>query len=110
MNRIIFPLEAGGQGPEVADLQTALQLLLDRGAILRDDEGARRELSAELEGERDERDYGDATSKVVAIFQEERKLEQSGNVDEPTVNLLIVLLRPWAMLDPLSQQRRIVVR
>ncbi|MEJ7632682.1 MAG: hypothetical protein WKF28_09250 [Rubrobacteraceae bacterium] len=69
MNRIIFPLEAGRQGPEVADLHAALQLLLDRGAILRDDEGARRELSAELERERAERVYGDATIKVVAIFR-----------------------------------------
>ena len=46
MNRIIFPLEPQMQGPEVADLQAALQLLLDRGFILRDDEGVRRELSA----------------------------------------------------------------
>ena len=68
MNKIIFPLEAGRQGPEVADLQAALQLLLDRGAILGDDEGARRELSAMLERERAERVYGDVTIKVVATF------------------------------------------
>ena len=46
------------QGPEVADLQAALQLLLDRGVILRDEEGARRELSAALQRERAERNYG----------------------------------------------------
>jgi peptidoglycan hydrolase-like protein with peptidoglycan-binding domain len=86
MNRIIFPLEAGRQGPEVADLQAALQLLLDKVAILRDDEGACRELSTTLERERAERVYGDVTIRVVATFQEESCLEPSGNVDEPTAN------------------------
>ena len=65
MNRIIFPLEAGGQGPQVADLQDALQLLLDRGVILPDDEGARRELSARLQSERAERIYDGTTSELV---------------------------------------------
>lgn len=42
---ILSPLEAQMQGPEVADLQAALQLL-DRGVILRDD--ARSEFSEDL--------------------------------------------------------------
>jgi hypothetical protein len=48
MNKIIFPLEPRMKEPEVGDLQDALQLLLDRGVILRDD-GAIGELSAVLQ-------------------------------------------------------------
>jgi hypothetical protein len=33
MNKITFPLELLMQGPEVGDLQAALQLFLDRGVI-----------------------------------------------------------------------------
>src|SRR5829696_2213729 len=109
MNRIIFPLEAGRRGPEVADLQAALQVLLYRGAILRDDEGARRELSAELERERAERVYGDVTIKVVAIFQEETRLEPSGNVDEPTAREINAFLQEWGLLDQHAHERPLVV-
>ncbi|MEJ7870614.1 MAG: neuraminidase-like domain-containing protein [Rubrobacteraceae bacterium] len=109
MNRIIFPLEAGRQGPEVADLQVALQLLLDRGAILRDDEGARRELYAELERERAERVYGDVTIKVVATFQEERRLDPSGNVDEPTASEINAFLQERGLLDQHAQEQLLVV-
>ena len=52
MNKIAFPLTLRMQGPQVADLQDALQLCLDRGALLANDEGARRELSVELKRER----------------------------------------------------------
>src|SRR5215218_159264 len=109
MNRIIFPLEAGRQGPEVADLQAALQLLLDRGAILGDDEGARHELYAGLERERAERVYGDVTIKVVATFQEESRLQPSGNVDEPTANEINAFLQEWGLLDQRAQERPLVV-
>lgn len=42
MNKIISPLRPYMRGEAVADLQEAMRLLLDRGAILRDDEGARK--------------------------------------------------------------------
>src|SRR5215211_9191228 len=107
MNRIIFPLEAGRRGPEVADLQNALQILLDRGTILRDDAGARRELSAMLQRERAEQLYGDVTIKVVATFQEESRLEPSGNVDEPTANEINAFLQELGLLD--QQEQPLVV-
>lgn len=72
MNKITFPLTLRMQGPAVGDLQAALQLLLDRGVILRDDERARRELTAALQRERAEQTYGNATSTLVSIFQEQR--------------------------------------
>ena len=46
MNKIIFPLKPQMQGSEVADLQAALQMLLDRSLILATDEGVRQELSS----------------------------------------------------------------
>ena len=92
MNKIIFPLKLRMRGPGVDNLQAALQLLLDRGVILTDDEGARRELSAALKLERAKQTYGAATRKLVNIFQEERRLEVSGAVDERTANTLNRLL------------------
>ena len=100
MNKITFPLKPRMKGPKVADLQAALQLLLDRGVILRDDEAARRELSAALQRERAEQTYGSATRKLVSVFQNERRLEPSGSVDEPTANALNAALKELGALDP----------
>ena len=76
------------EDPEVADLQAALQMLLDRGDLLRDDEGARRELSAELQRERAGRTYDGISFELVCIFQGQSSLEPSGNVDKPTANAI----------------------
>lgn len=92
MNKITFPLKARMQGAAVADLQDALQLLLERRVLLRDDEGARREQSALLQRERAAQTYGPATAKLVSIFQEERRLGGGGAVDEPTARALNALI------------------
>ncbi|MGH8628121.1 MAG: peptidoglycan-binding domain-containing protein [Gammaproteobacteria bacterium] len=80
------------QGPEVSDLQIALQLLLDRSIILRDYASARRELSVALKREHAEQTFGETTLKLVGIFQKQRGLEVSGVVDEPTADALNRLL------------------
>lgn len=100
MNRIIFPLKSRMKGPEVGDLQAALQLLLDRGVILPTDEAARRELSAVLKREHTKQIYGRATRKLVNIFQEERRLKVSGEVDEPTAGALNALLEELGAISP----------
>ncbi len=105
MNKITFPLKLRMRGPKVADLQDALQLLLDRGAILATDDAARRELFETLKRERTAQRYGSATRKLVSIFQEERRLQPSGEVDEPTANALNALLREWRMLDRETKPR-----
>jgi hypothetical protein len=69
MNRIIFPLEPQMQGPEVADLQVALQLLLDRVVILQDNEGTRHELSTALQHERAEQIYGGISRLTKRVCQ-----------------------------------------
>lgn len=88
MNKITFPLKPRMKGPAVDDLEDGLQLLLDRGVMLANDEAARRELSAALQREHTEQTFGEATRKLVSIFQQERHLEVSGMVDEPTASAL----------------------
>jgi hypothetical protein len=86
MNKITFPLKLNIQDPTVADLQDALQLCLDRSAVLANDGGARQQLSAALKPERGAQKYCDPTAKLVSIFQAERHLPPSGDVDGPTAN------------------------
>jgi hypothetical protein len=97
------------RGATVADLQQALKLLLDRGVILRDDEGARRELSAALEREHASQTYGGATGKLVGIFQEAHHLEVMGEVDERTAAALNGALTDLGAFDaPPDIQKRVV--
>lgn len=83
MNKIAFPLKPDMQGTLVADLQDALQQCLDRGILPLgdDDERTRRKWAAALERERDGQTYGDATAKLVSLFQDGRHLQASGEVD-----------------------------
>ena len=89
MRKITSSLNSRMKGVKVEDLQAALQLLLNKGALLPDNAGARRELSGALKLERAKRTYGNATRKLVSIFQEERRLEVSGSLDKPTANLVL---------------------
>ena len=91
--------------PEVADLQDALQVCLDRSAILANDADARQELLRALKPERDIQTYDLTTHKLVSIFQEERRLfdptgRPSGEVDESTAFAINALLHEWGLLDP----------
>jgi len=101
MNEITSPLLTPDmRGAAVADLQDALRLLLDRGAILRGDEGARRDVSTALERERGTQIYGGATRKLVSLFQETHRLEVSGEVDERTAATLKNVLTELGAFDP----------
>ena len=99
MNRITFPLKQPMQGAAVADLQAALQLLLKRGILLANAEGARRELSVALAREGADHTYREATQKLLSIFQEEHRLQVSGSVDEPTADALNGVLAELGVLD-----------
>lgn len=99
MNEITFPLNQRMQGAAVADLQDALQLCLNRRVLLANDEATRREVAEALKHERVEQSFGATTGRLVSRFQEERKLQPSGEVDEPTANALNALLREWGVLD-----------
>ena len=69
MKAIIFPLKLQMKRSEVGDLQNALQLLLERGVLLSNDDATRREVSETLKNERTEQRYGKATRRLVARFQ-----------------------------------------
>ena len=99
MNKITFPLKRDMQGAAVADLQDALLAFLDRGVVLAGDEGARRELSEALKRERIARKFGSATLKLVSTFQDERALQSSGVVDEPTAKVFNELLQEFGLLE-----------
>lgn len=99
MNNVTFPLKPQMQGPNVADLQAALQQLLERGAVLRDDERTRRELASALRREHEAQTFGEASRKVVALFQKARRIDDSGVVDSATADALNGLLREWGLLD-----------
>jgi hypothetical protein len=108
MNKITFPLNPRMQGPNVGDLQTALQLLLDKAIILPNDPSARRALSAGLAREHTEQTYGDSTREAVSVFQDERHLEVSGTVDEATAIALNRLLDELSA--PGDEQRAYTVK
>ena len=107
MNKITFPQKRQMKGPEVAGLQDALLLLLDRGTLLANDETVRRQLAESLRKERSDQTYGEATYTLVRTFQAERNLQASGDVDEPTAKALNALLAEWAASD--QPQRSFVV-
>lgn len=99
MKKITFPLKQRMQGEAVADLQDALQLLLDRRVLLANDEAARRQLMAGLQRERVGQTYGPATSQLVSRFQNEHRLPASGEVDEPTANALNARLNGLGVIE-----------
>jgi len=99
MNKITFPLDMGKQGSAISDLQAALLVLLERSVILPNDEGTRRELSINVERERATQTYGEATAKSVSIFQQQRNIQPSGNVNEITANAINALLSEFGVLD-----------
>ena len=93
MTPIIAPLAARMKGAAVANLQEALLWLIDRGALLRDDEAARREYSPGLRRELAAATFDSATSKVTERFQREHHLRPTGSVDGPTADALNARLR-----------------
>ena len=97
MKAISYPLKLKSQGPTVADLHNALQLLIDKKAIRLEDN--RQKLQTQLRAERTLQSYGAATKELVAIFQKSRGLKRSGKVDEKTTAALNEVLREFVELD-----------
>lgn len=97
MNKITFPLEPDMNGPQVRDLQDALQLFLDRNIIIipvggETPSGWKLTLLAAFNEERIEQIYGSATRQLVEFFQVQRNLEVDGVVNEPTALAMNQLL------------------
>ena len=100
MNKIVFPLKLGMKGAEVADLQDALQAMIDQDLFLARDDAAARELGAALKEERRTQAFGSVTRRAVAALQRELHLEASGSVDETTAKAINKLLRIPSGVDP----------
>src|SRR5690606_29818321 len=70
-----------------------------RALILTNDKAARLELLSVLSQELAQQSFGQATTKVVGIFQKERHLPSNGEVDERTAGALNKLLHELESLD-----------
>ncbi len=99
MNRITFPLEQRASGPQVADLQDALRACLERDVIRIEGAASLRRLLAALQKEREQQLYGEATARLVSLFQKARGLETSGQVDRATAEALNAVLEEWGLLE-----------
>jgi len=87
MNRLISPLRTGTRSRTISDLHAGLELLLGKKVItVRDVE--RKALEKGLRSERGRSAFGKTTRKLVALFQEQNQLPVTGEVDQPTADLL----------------------
>lgn len=87
------------QGKAVTDLQDALQLFLEQSILPTKNDVERNELSGGLKHEQANHTYGEVTSKLVSRFQDEQKLQPTGEVDEPTAKALNAILEKLGALD-----------
>ncbi len=113
MNKITFPLNQGESGAAVADLQDALMELVGRGILLAAESDLNRaRLLVGLRRERAEQSFGSTTNRLVRQFQQEKRLEATGAVDERTANALNALLRELGLLpeEPRPEQPGFEVR
>lgn len=99
MNRITFPLKFQMRGTAVADLQDGLLLLLDKSRFQMS-EADRQAFIKRLRVERADSFYSDATRKLVGIFQEQNRIQPTGDVDERTAAALNAILKELGAFDP----------
>ncbi|MFF1566871.1 neuraminidase-like domain-containing protein [Streptomyces sp. NPDC058293] len=92
MHAISAPIGRDDLGPEVANLQAGLTLLLERQVIQADPE-MRAELLNALAQESQDQVYQGGTQESVTIFQEQRHIDSNGTVDAQTAAALNEALR-----------------
>jgi hypothetical protein len=95
MKPVISPLKSGDHGPDVANLQGALLLLIDKGLIQLSPADAKlfkNLLSQEQQGQA----YNGGTFKAVVIFQQQHHLQPTGAVDAPTADAFNQILKDLA--------------
>src|SRR5689334_11303017 len=99
MNKVMAQLKPSDQGSEVANLQDALGLLIDRGRLVLDP-AIRDTLLKDFEAERAQQAYADkATTVLVGLFQGQYRLKTSGVVDTATADALNKVLKELGGLE-----------
>src|SRR5262245_35283426 len=108
MNKITFPLRLQMRGAAVADLQDGLLLLLDKGRFQMS-ASDRRIFEDRLRFERAESLYSEVTRKLVAVFQEQHRIWNTGEVDEATAKTINAMLEESGALAeaPVDQHRMV---
>src|SRR5690242_15688145 len=98
MQPIVAPITGSTEGPTLRDLQDGLQILIVQGAMaVGEDLG---ELDDLLVGERRDGRFGDGTSKLVGLFQQQQSLPVTGEVDKRTAEALNGVLGAFAEATP----------
>ncbi|WAJ34389.1 Tc toxin subunit A [Arthrobacter sp. FX8] len=108
MNRITFDLVPGMDGPEVADLQNGLRLMLEANSL----DLSERERLAFLERLRPERQaakYGDITAKLVGLFQERNGIPATGEVKKDTASAMNEVLAELGAFEGQPVRTRVYV-
>ncbi|MDP9316865.1 MAG: neuraminidase-like domain-containing protein [Chloroflexota bacterium] len=106
MKLVVAPLFPDQQGPDVANLQDALRLFVERARIPISD-AERLEVMDRLSEERAAAFYGEVTRRLVVLFRVAFGLNDLDVVDEPTAAAMNAQLRELGALD---EQRPFVVR
>jgi len=106
MKAIAPTINRNSQGEEVTNLQDGLLLLLRR-QLIRVSDQQRRFFEEGLIREQQAQRYDDITQKLVSIFQEQNRLQITGEVDEPTAQALNILLRG---IGAFNEPERFVVK
>ena len=99
MDKIVAPINPDSLPAIIGNLQAALQLCLQREAILANNQNERQQASAALAQEQPSQKYGGATSKIVSIFQGEHHVQGTGRIDETTASALNQLLQSLGAFD-----------
>jgi hypothetical protein len=97
MRAVTAPLQPGQQGPDVADLQEALALFIERGSIQLSD-GERTEILKQLDDEREAQRYGRATRHLVRLFRVAFRSDDHDFVDDATAAAMNTVLRELGAL------------
>lgn len=100
MHKTAFPVRPGMKSSAAADIQNVLLLMLEQKLILSQNEVARDESLRVLVEEHSQQTFKEGTKQVIILFQEERHLQMTNQVDEPTANSLTQLLEQLGVLSP----------
>lgn len=100
VQKVFPPLRIGDNGEQVVNLQDALRFLVDKGRLKIDDPSEKERLLRGLSGERDRQTFGDnGTLLLVSLFQDQRGLSTTGEIDESTADALNQLLSVLGAFD-----------